>query len=549
MLAQPAEILVVDDEPEVRTLLVDALSSPTRKCVSASSGSEALELLCARPFDLILSDMSMPGMTGLELLAQTRTVRPDCRGIIITGVSTPVLAKEAIRQGAFDYVEKPFDIVTLRSIVEAAVAAGVATKETDAGPTGEQTAASTRDPLTGLLNHRCFVETLAQLRAQCRRSSQPVSILLADINKFRLVNEKYGHTRGDVLLRKIARRIKASARDSDIVARYAWDQFALALPDTHEEAAQVVAARCLQAVALPIECGGHQIRCTISIGLAECEGGFVENEMQLLRRAVESLTEAKNRGGNIAVTWGELAERDGQGPHANLPGVEGMRREFQRVQAQLKQSYLESTRALVAAVEAKDPYTEKHSVTVSHYAASFARYIGLPAATVDAIATAAILHDVGKIGIPDSILTKPGRLTDDEFALVKRHPGMGIQIIEHISFLRAELPIILHHHERYDGRGYPGGLAGEDIPLGARILHLADALDAMLSVRSYKGSYALDRAVAELRRCAGTQFDPQLTGRVIEWIQSHPDQIVYPHERERILPRVLGAYSGSVPAA
>jgi len=116
---------------------------------------------------------------------------------------------------------------------------------------------------------------------------------------------------------------------------------------------------------------------------------------------------------------------------------------------------------------------------------------------------------------------------------------MGVQILEHVSFLRAELPIILHHHERYDGRGYPAGLAGERIPLGARILHFADALDAMLSVRSYKGSRPIGYAVSEFRLGAGRQFDPAMARHVIEWIESHPEQIVYPHERDVVLPRVL----------
>jgi diguanylate cyclase (GGDEF)-like protein len=544
MSTRPAEILVVDDEPAICSMLVEALKGPARQCAAANSACEALALLCDHPFDLIVSDVSMPEMTGLELMTQARAIRPDCQTILISGVGTPTIAKQAIRQGAFDYIEKPFDLEELRDVVDSAVAAGSggvnATVSSD-----EDNGAGMRDPLTGLWNHRRFVEELGALRARCRRSNQPLSVLIVDINQFRLVNERYGHIRGDLLLREVGKRLKSSSRDGDVVARYAWDQFAIALPDTPGEAAQVVAARCLGAVSQPIGCGGQPVHCVISIGLAECESGFIENETDLLRRAGEALAEAKNRGGNVVVSWSELAERHCQGPRPDLPGVEAMRREFHRVQAQLKQSYLESTRALVAAVEAKDPYTEKHSLTVSHYAASFARHMGLPAAMIDAIATAGILHDVGKIGIPDSILTKPGRLTDDELALVKRHPVMGIHILEHISFLRAELPIILHHHEWYDGRGYPEGLAGERIPLGARILHLADTLDAMLSVRSYKGSYPLAFAISELRRCSGGQFDPKLAERAIEWIESHPEQIVYPHERHRILPRICEMHARS----
>jgi len=540
MSEYPAEILIVDDEPEVCSMLVEALSSPRRRCAAVPSGPEALRLLRERPFDLIVSDIVMPDMTGLELLAQARAVQPHCRTILMTGVSTPTLAKQAIRQGAFDYIEKPFCIEELRKVVDAAVDApcppdGINEVARDEGAVG------LRDPLTGLPSHRRFVEELARLRTRCRRRGGPVSVLIVDSRQFRLVNERHGHNRGDLLLREVGRRLKRCARDTDMVARYAWDQFALALPDTTEEAARPLAERCCATACEPVDLGSRRIVCTISIGLAECESGFIENETHLLRRASEALAEAKTRGPNTVVAWSELAGRDGQEPRPDLPGIEAMRREFQRLQTQLKQSYLESTRALVAAVEAKDPYTQKHSMTVSHYASSFARHMGLPGAQVEAITTAAILHDVGKIGIPDAILTKPGRLTESEFALVRRHPVMGVQILEHVSFLRAELPIILHHHERYDGRGYPAGLAGERIPLGARILHFADALDAMLSVRSYKGSRPVEYAVNEFRLHAGRQFDPAMARHVSEGGESHPEQIVYPHERDVVLPRVLAA--------
>jgi putative nucleotidyltransferase with HDIG domain len=304
-----------------------------------------------------------------------------------------------------------------------------------------------------------------------------------------------------------------------------------------------MADRCLDIVRRePIAVEEGEAHCTVSVGVAECESGFIESETHLVRRANEALNAAKSRGGNIAVHWDELVLRETDGPALDLSGLEAMRDEFQRLQQQLKQSYLDSTRALVAAVEAKDPYTEKHSVTVAHYAMNFARHLGLAAAQVQAIGTAAILHDIGKIGIPDSILTKPGKLEPEEFELVKRHPVLGTQILEHIRFLRSELPFILHHHERWDGRGYPAGLAGEAIPLGARILHIADATDAMLSARSYKPGYDLDRVIGELRRGAGKQFDPALVEAFLQWIESSPDQIVYPKDRNRLLPGLLSMW-------
>ncbi len=179
---------------------------------------------------------------------------------------------------------------------------------------------------------------------------------------------------------------------------------------------------------------------------------------------------------------------------------------------------MDSTKALVAAAEAKEKYARRHSINVSNFAQGIGRQLGLPEALVEQIKTAAILHDVGKIGIPDSILTKPGRLTAEEFEIIKQHPQIAMDILGHVSFLEAELPMILHHHERYDGTGYPKGLAGEDIPLGARVIAVADAVEVMFARRSYKDPYEVGRVRAELRQQSGRQFDPTIAAATIEWM-------------------------------
>jgi HD-GYP domain-containing protein (c-di-GMP phosphodiesterase class II) len=184
----------------------------------------------------------------------------------------------------------------------------------------------------------------------------------------------------------------------------------------------------------------------------------------------------------------------------------------------LRRSHWESIQALVAAVEAKDLFTQLHSRTVCEYADAIARRLGLTGQAVESLRTAAVLHDIGKIGIPDAILQKPGPLTADEFALVQQHPQMAIDILRPASFLAGELPAILHHHERFDGAGYPRRLAAREIPLAARILAAADALDAMLSPRSYKQPYDRAHARAEFLRCRGSQFDPDVANATVEWL-------------------------------
>ena len=193
---------------------------------------------------------------------------------------------------------------------------------------------------------------------------------------------------------------------------------------------------------------------------------------------------------------------------------------------QLRRSYLESTRALVAAVEARDPYTHDHSQRVSQYAKTIAIRMNLSDREINRIETAAILHDIGKIGVPDSILQKTERLLPEEFDVVRCHPAIGVKILGHTTYLRRELPIILHHHERYDGRGYPEGLAGENIPIGARILATADALDAMLSRRAYRDALPMQDVRREFRSHSGTQFDPAVVDALLDWLDEEGGEMV-----------------------
>jgi putative two-component system response regulator len=197
-----------------------------------------------------------------------------------------------------------------------------------------------------------------------------------------------------------------------------------------------------------------------------------------------------------------------------------------RLDSQRKQAALEGIHALVCAVEAKDPYTRMHGEQVAHYSSHLARRLDLPAELIESISLAALVHDVGKIGVPDNILTKPGRLSDQEMARIRMHPGLGEYIIQNLSLFDMEATIIRHHHENWDGSGYPDGLSAEEIPLGSRVIRITDAMDAMLMQRSYKSAYPVDTMLDELKRCAETDFDPVIAGAAIEWTRLHPQELI-----------------------
>lgn len=190
-----------------------------------------------------------------------------------------------------------------------------------------------------------------------------------------------------------------------------------------------------------------------------------------------------------------------------------------------KRAALKGMQALVSAVEARDPDTRRHGTQVARYARHLARRLDLEADLVAALAVAALIHDVGKIGIPDAILTTPGELTPEQFECVRRHPGLGEYIIRNVPVFEAEARIVRHHHENWDGSGYPDGLSGEEISLASRVIRIADAIDAMLMRRSYRTAYPVEYMLDELRRCGGREFDPKLAAVAVEWCRLHPREL------------------------
>lgn len=250
--------------------------------------------------------------------------------------------------------------------------------------------------------------------------------------------------------------------------------------------------------------------------------------------ATDSQTHVHLSGGGQPGTFGKsafgpgISRRPTQGTQAIA-----LKQEIGRLRQRLRQSHLDSVMALVAALEAKDPHTERHSSQVAIYAEHLATAAGLGSADVEVLVIAALLHDIGKIAIPDAILLKPGRLTPNEFEIIKLHPARGVEILGRMGFLERELPLVLHHHEWFNGSGYPAGLAGTAIPYGARILQVADSIDAMLSPRTYKKAISVEEAIAELKRWRGIQFDPAIAESAVAMLERQPEEALL------ICPRIV----------
>jgi diguanylate cyclase (GGDEF)-like protein/putative nucleotidyltransferase with HDIG domain len=343
------------------------------------------------------------------------------------------------------------------------------------------------DHLTGLPNHRAFRERLADEVARARRHDRPLTVALVDIDGFRELNDRAGLEIADDVLAEVGRCLGRTIRDEDVLARMGGDEFGVIFVESDRHEALLVADRARRAVAeAPLR---HRLRATISIGLCDLEAASSEDE--LLRRADAALYWAKEHGRDLCWLYD--------------PGVVRELDERERTRELDRSHALIGLRALARAIDAKDPDTQEHSERVAVLAARLAAARGWPPERVALLRDAALLHDVGKIGIPDAILLKAGSLDQAELAIVREHPVLGARIVGDVLD-EEQVAWIARHHERPDGRGYPAALDGEAVPEGASLLALADAWDVMVSDRSYSPPMDISEALAEARSGAGTQF-------------------------------------------
>jgi diguanylate cyclase (GGDEF)-like protein/putative nucleotidyltransferase with HDIG domain len=354
--------------------------------------------------------------------------------------------------------------------------------------------AARTDPLTQLPNRRGFRELLDLELERARRSGAPMSVLAGDLDHFKDVNDRAGHHVGDAVLGQVATLLREGVRQIDVPARIGGEEFAVILPGSDAQAAFAVAERLRCHVRDAF--ADATVPITISFGIAS-HPAHAETAASLVRTADEALYAAKESGRNRSVIHSPALRA--------LVGAQGGR-EQRDVEAE---RYLSVVLDLAEAVDVRFSGSARHSETVGRYAELMARELGLSERRVGRVRLAGLLHDVGKVAVPDAILRKPGALTPEERAVILQHPAIGAQILEHPSLADVGAWVGAHH-ERPDGTGYPLGLAGDELPLEARIVAVADAYEAMTSDRSYRDAIGAANARAELRRCAGRQFDPDV---------------------------------------
>jgi diguanylate cyclase (GGDEF)-like protein len=364
---------------------------------------------------------------------------------------------------------------------------------------------ATTDRLTGIPNRAAIVGSLFTEVERSIRYRRPLSVAFADIDHFKTINDTYGHEAGDIVLKGVANVLRANLRASDRVGRYGGEEFMVLLPETSVEDAAGFADKMRLLVAreawkLP---DGSDVSVTISLGVTGGAGDRLSVDA-LVREADAAMYSAKALGRDQVYAFEEPNDdstvvRSPISPSGRSQAIELGRR-----------AHGAAAEALAQIIAPLPHYRGQPSALIATIVTSLARQLALPEHEIDKIRIAALLHDVGKVGIPQDILEKPSSLTPAEWRSVVQHPRIGQVILEQATMLRDAVPIILHHHERFGGAGYPYGLRGHEIPLGARIVAIADAYDAMIQDRPYKRKISHEAAVEELRRHAGTQFDPEL---------------------------------------
>ncbi|MCK4520147.1 MAG: diguanylate cyclase [Candidatus Omnitrophica bacterium] len=366
------------------------------------------------------------------------------------------------------------------------------------------------DPLTGCYNWRYLLQRIHQELNSSHRDSHSVSFIGCDIDHFQQVNEIYGVKVADKVIKELVSILRMNLKKEDTLSRWREDEFFLIIPHSDNISALEAAKRIREKISFhKFKYKEVVLSVKVSVGVVSFPEDNVFNSRDVVSALSVCLTRAKRKGGNIVMPYSPIAIKPSSEPKKKA-NVKELRRKIEKMNVLLTRDLLEMIYGFARAIEAKDSYTGKHVEHTAAIAEKIAKSLSLSKNEVENIKNAAVLHDLGKVGIKEKILSKKGALSTREKEIIKVHPSIAADILKEIHALKGSIPAILYHHEYYNGKGYPLGLKGEEIPLSARIVAIADVYQALISDRPYRKAYSPKKALGIIKKESGKQFDPQI---------------------------------------
>ena len=382
---------------------------------------------------------------------------------------------------------------------------------------------SLTDALTGVGSRKLLEDKLSAECARAKRYKRLFSVAIIDLDNFKTINDILGHAIGDDTLTELAKCMKSQKRTPDILTRYGGDEFVILMPETKAKDAVELLERIrdkVQKIKLV-----ENLPITISCGIAQILFDTTDSSRKVMRRADLALYEAKSAGRNCVKVWDKTMSKTLNNSDIETQKIKKLQRRIAGLSEQAEKVFIQSIWGLVQALEAKDPYTKKHSENVMHYAVGIAQTMKIAPKQIEVIRRAAMIHDIGKIGIPDAVLSKPAKLTPRERGIIEQHPLIAVRILDKMTFLEQEVAIVRSHHEKWNGQGYPDGLSNTSIPLGARIMAVADTFDALTANRPYHKPRSVAKAVEILVDSSGYDYDTKVVKGIVSWVKEVRSQL------------------------
>jgi len=464
-------VLIVDDDPGIRETISQIIEELGYAPDTASDGLEALAMLDTGSYLCIFTDIMMPKMTGIELIKKIKARDVSLPIIVITGYASLEIAIDAMKCGASDFISKPFKVSQIQLVLSKMKREKLLLEEN-------------RRFSDALQLHRLIDTLVGQLEDKNK-----------EINSLQAISEKIISLKGIRDLVGAIVDVSKQLLENVDVQFYPLNRKTQTLIDTGNGQGRIISADLVE---------GKIIRKNNSLGVSS------RNFVTIFPLMIEGQV-----FGTLDIRSDSILGEEKEGKILYLLNRSAERMENVALYEGLYENMLSTLNSMAKILDGRDPHTSQHSTRVTNFSLALANIIKLSDDEKDVLYIAASLHDIGKVGIPDSILLKKDKLTDEEFKIIKRHPDIGADILKPLPPMSRETDVIRYHHERYDGKGYPAGIGGGEIPLLSRIITLADSYDAMTTDRPYRNGLPIDKAIEEIIRCIGSQFDPELANMFI----------------------------------